>query len=61
MSFHIKTLCLSLGKLKQAPLFISLNKIDNLLPYYINKVDSMLPLGVSPETITVAIFHSFQR
>lgn len=56
MSFHTRKLCPSPGKLKQATLSISVNKIDNLLPLKINKVDSIFLLGLSPETITVAIF-----
>lgn len=62
MSFHIRKLCPSPGKLKQASLSISVSKIDTLLPHNVNKVDSMFPLGISPETITVEIFkNSFQR
>lgn len=59
MSFHIRKLCPSPGKLKQATLSISVNKIDSLLP--LSKVDSIFLLGLSPETITVAIFFFFSK
>lgn len=57
MSFHIRKLAVRPpGKFKQATLSISLNKTDILLPYYISKVHNMFPLGISLETIIVAIF-----
>lgn len=60
MSFHIRKLAVRPPvKFKQATLSISLNKTDILLPYYISKVHSMFPLGISLETIIVAIFFSF--
>lgn len=59
MSFRIRKLCPSPGKLKQATLSISVNKIDSLLP--LSKVDSIFLLGLSPETITVAIFFFFSK
>lgn len=59
MSFHIRKQCPSPGKLKQATLSISVNKIDSLLP--LSKVYSIFLLGLSPETITVAIFFILFR
>lgn len=60
MSFHIRKLAVRPPvKFKQATLSISLNKTDILLPYYISKVHSMFPLGISLETIIVAIFFFF--
>ena len=46
MSFRIRKLCPSPGKLKQATLSISVNKIDSLLP--LSKVDSIFLWGLSP-------------